>query len=46
MLYNMELFVHIVGAIGYCVVIGVNYLSVLGLRQARTVQAVRLWLRA
>lgn len=46
MLYRIALFVHIVGAIGYFVVIGVNYVSVLGLRQARTVQVVRLWLGA
>lgn len=45
-LYPIALFVHIVGAIAYFVVFGVVYASVVGIRQARNVQALRLWASA
>jgi hypothetical protein len=43
MLYNVALFVHILGAIGYFVALGIIYVGVAGLRQAPTVGALRLW---
>ena len=46
MLYSIALFVHIVGAIGYFFVFGVEYVCVVGLRRARTVQALSLWASA
>jgi hypothetical protein len=43
MLYNVALFVHVVGAIGYFVALGVVYACVVGLREARTVGVLRSW---
>ncbi len=43
MLYNLALFVHILGAIGYFVALGIIYAGVAGLRQAPTVGALRIW---
>lgn len=42
-LYPIALFVHILGAIVYFVIFGLVYAATLGIRQARNVQAVRLW---
>lgn len=42
-LYPIALFIHILGAIAYFVIFGIVYASVLGIRQARTIAAVRLW---
>ena len=42
-LYPIALFVHILGAIAYFVIFGVVYAAVVGIRQARNVQALRLW---
>jgi len=41
--YNVALFVHILGAIGYFVALGIIYVGVAGLRQAPTVGALRIW---
>ncbi len=43
MLYNVALFIHVLGAIGYFVALGIIYVSVAGLREARTVGALRSW---
>lgn len=43
MLYAVALFVHVLGAIGYFVALGVIYVCVAGLREARTVAALRSW---
>jgi len=43
MFYNVALFVHILGAIGYFVALGIIYVSVASLRQAPTVGALRIW---
>jgi hypothetical protein len=41
--YNLALFAHILGALGYFIALGVGYASVLGVRRAQNVQALRLW---
>lgn len=41
--YNIALFVHILGALGYFIALGVGYGAVVGVRRARSVQALRFW---
>jgi len=41
--YNVVLFAHILGALGYFIALGIGYAGVLGVRRARSVQALRLW---
>ncbi len=43
MVYNGMLFLHILGAMGYVAALAIIYVSVLGLRHARSIHAVRLW---
>jgi hypothetical protein len=42
-LYNIALFVHILGAIGFFVTAGITMLSVSGIRRARTVRDLQIW---
>jgi hypothetical protein len=44
--YSITLFVHIVGAVGFFVALGVEWLSVRHLRRATTAEQVREWIRA
>jgi hypothetical protein len=39
--YNLVLFAHVVGAIGYCIGIAILFLVLVGLRRARRVEEVR-----
>lgn len=43
MLYSVALFIHVLGAIGFFVALGILYVCVVGVRQARTVGALRSW---
>lgn len=42
-LYQIALFLHILGALGFFIAIGVFYAAVLGVRRAQTVGALQLW---
>jgi hypothetical protein len=42
-IYQITLFLHILGALGFFIAIGVFYTSVLGVRRAKTVGALRIW---
>ncbi len=42
-LYQIALFLHILGALGFFIAIGVFYAAVLGVRRAQTVGSIRLW---
>lgn len=42
-LYQIALFLHILGALGFFIAIGVFYAAVLGVRRAKTAQAIKLW---
>lgn len=44
--YQIALFLHILGALGFFIAIGVFYAAVLGVRRARTVESIKLWTRA
>jgi hypothetical protein len=46
MLYPVALFVHILGALGYVIALGIVYAAVVGLRHAQTAQTLRLWAAA
>jgi hypothetical protein len=41
--YQTALFLHILGAIAFFIAIAILYASVLGVRRAQTVQAIKLW---
>jgi hypothetical protein len=41
--YQTALFLHILGALGFFIAIGVFYASVLGVRRAQTVEIIKLW---
>jgi hypothetical protein len=41
--YQIALFLHVLGALGFFIAVGVFYLAVLGVRRAKTVQSVKLW---
>jgi hypothetical protein len=43
--YSIVLFVHIVGALGFFVALGVEWLSLRHLRRATTAEQVREWIR-
>jgi hypothetical protein len=43
MLYNIALFLHILGAIGYCITLAVIYVSVAGMRRAQTSGELATW---
>jgi Predicted integral membrane protein (DUF2269) len=40
------LFLHILGALGFFIALGVSYTAVLGVRRAQTIQTIRLWASA
>ena len=42
-LYQIALFLHILGVLGFFIAIGVFYAAVLGVRRAKTIGALRLW---
>ena len=41
--YQIALFLHILGALGFFIAIGVFYAAVLGVRRAKTAQSIKLW---
>jgi hypothetical protein len=41
--YQIALFLHILGALGFFIAIGVFYMAVLGVRHAQTAGSIRLW---
>jgi hypothetical protein len=41
--YQTALFLHILGAFGFFIAIGVFYVAVLGVRRAQTVGSIKLW---
>jgi len=41
--YQIALFLHILGALGFFIAIAILYTSVLGVRRAQTVQQIKLW---
>ena len=41
--YQTALFLHILGALGFFIALGVFYASVLGVRRAQTVGSIKLW---
>jgi hypothetical protein len=41
--YKIALFLHILGALGFFIAIGVFYVAVLGVRRAQTVGSIKLW---
>ena len=43
--YSIALFLHIVGALGFFVALGLEWVSLRHLRRARTVEQVREWIR-
>jgi hypothetical protein len=45
-IYQTALFLHILGALGFFIALGVFYASVLGVRRAQTVGAIKLWTSA
>lgn len=45
-LYQIALFLHILGALGFFIAVGVFYAAVLGVRRAKTIGALRLWTSA
>jgi hypothetical protein len=44
--YQIALFLHILGVLGFFIAIGVLYGAVLGVRRAQTVQSIMLWTSA
>ncbi len=42
-LYQTALFLHILGALGFFIAIGVFYIAVLGVRRAQTTGSIKLW---
>ena len=44
--YQIALFLHILGALGFFIAIGVFYTSVLGVRRAKTVGTLQVWASA
>jgi hypothetical protein len=44
--YETALFLHILGALGFFIALGVFYAAVLGVRRAQTVQSIKLWTSA
>lgn len=44
--YQIALFLHILGALGFFIAIGVFYTAVLGVRRAKTVGPLRIWIGA
>jgi hypothetical protein len=44
--YQTVLFLHILGALGFFIALGVSYTAVLGVRRAQTIQSIRLWASA
>ena len=41
--YQTALFLHILGALGFFIAVGILYASVLGVRRAQTTGAIKLW---
>jgi hypothetical protein len=41
--YQTALFLHILGALGFFIAVGILYASVLGVRRAQTASAIKLW---
>jgi hypothetical protein len=41
--YQIALFLHILGALGFFIAIGVFYVAVLGVRRAQTAGSIKLW---
>jgi hypothetical protein len=41
--YQIALFLHVLGALGFFIAVGVFYLAVLNIRRAKTVQSIQLW---
>jgi hypothetical protein len=41
--YQIALFLHILGALGYFIALGVFYAAVLGIRRAQTVGSIHVW---
>src|SRR5262249_22240420 len=44
--YQTALFLHILGALGFFIAVGVFYASVLGVRRAQTAGSIKLWTSA
>jgi hypothetical protein len=44
--YQIALFLHIVGALGFFIALGVLYAAVLGVRRAQTAGSIKLWTSA
>src|SRR5262249_37053058 len=44
--YQIALFLHILGALGFFMALGVFYMAVLGVRHAQTIQPLQIWTSA